>query len=271
MCRGSFPTVVELGPGNSIATGVATLLCGAERYIGLDVLEHIPTVSHSRVLDDVLELFRQRADILDDQTYPTLCPMLDDYRFPKAALTTCAYRAKDSQWISAIRAAVNDLTARDEGHALLRYIVPCKPDSLPPESADLIFTQAVLQEIPHDGSAALRQTIAAMAAWLRPGGVMSHQIDFGIYGLESWNSHRTWSNLEWRLICGRRDNFVNREPLSTYEALLQECGLSIVGVEAVEEMGAEDSALAPRYAALSERDRRTRSVTIIARKDATML
>lgn len=264
--HGPFPTVVELGPGNSIATGVAALLCGAQRYIGLDVLEHMATTTHESTLDELLQLFAEGADIPGSAAYPTLCPQLDDYRFPADLLAACGYRADDQERIAAIRAAVRDLDGMSDAAALLRYIVPWTSASLPAESVDLIFTQAVLQEIPHDPNAALRQTIAAMASWLRPGGMMSHQVDFGIYGLDPWNAHWTWSDLQWKLIRGRRDNFVNREPLSTYEALLQEHGLSLVAAEIVDDPGAVDAALAPRYAALPERERRARAVTLIARK-----
>jgi hypothetical protein len=260
---GPFASVVELGPGNSIATGVAALLSGAQRYTGLDVLEHMAHKTNPEVLDEVVGLFHRRAPIPGPEAYPALNPALESYAFPAAALDANLFDVPAR--VAAIRAALLDPDS--DTQQKLRHIVPWDADSLAPGSADLIFTQAVLQEIPHEPvSDALRKTICTMAGWLAPGGIMSHQIDFGIYGLEPWNIHWKWSDLEWKLIRGRRDNFVNREPLSTYINLLRECGMTIVAAQPTLEKGIADALLSRRYRALPEAERRTRSVLVIARK-----
>jgi hypothetical protein len=261
--NGPFAKVVELGPGNSIATGVAALLSGTQAYTGLDVLQHMASNSNAAVFEEVVELFRTRAPIPGPEDYPSLCPALEDYAFPAAALDTAVIDSPER--VPVIRAAV--LNPDTDTQGMFRHIVPWDSGSIAPDSTDLIFTQAVLQEIPHepDGDA-LRQTIYTMADWLAPGGHMSHQIDFGIYGLEPWNMHWKWTDLEWKLIRGRRDNFVNRAPLSTYLNLLRECGLTIVATEATLQPGIADFALSRRYRVLPEIERRTRAVHVIARK-----
>ncbi|MDP1933191.1 MAG: class I SAM-dependent methyltransferase [Gammaproteobacteria bacterium] len=266
--RGPFRTVVELGPGNSIATGVSALMSGAERYIGLDVLQHLAMQTNTAVLEQVQQLFTDHAVIPDSNVYPRLRPHLDDYSFPEKVLadqrgmtTPRPTRMQD------IRDAVNHLPRADSTMDTLRYITPWQSTSLASESVDLVFTQAVLQEIPHDRQPnGLSGTIQTIAHWLKPGGCMSHQIDLGIYGLEPWNLHWKWSGLTWQLVRGRRDNFVNREPLSTYEGLLNSFGLTLIAAERVESDGITRNKLAPRYRHLPEQDLRTRSVTLIAVK-----
>ncbi|HUF91900.1 MAG TPA: hypothetical protein VMR23_05945 [Candidatus Limnocylindria bacterium] len=267
--RGPFPTVVELGPGNSVATAVAAVLSGTDRYIGLDVLRHLAISSGHSVLDEIIELFHRRTPV-PDADYPALRPVLDSYAFPHTTLGTVDLEAAaDLGRIDRLRRDVATLATGGEGGDLVRYVVPWNADSVPAASADLVFTQAVLQELPHTaGRSALRDTLAAITRWLRPGGTSSHQVDLGLYGMEPWNLHWSWSGLRWALVRGRRDNFVNREPLSTYLSVARDCGLSVVAVECEEVVGVADAALRPRFRSLPERERRTRTAFIVLRKPA---
>lgn len=266
--RGPFPVVVELGPGHSVATGVSAVLSGTNRYLGLDVLPHLAPSSGSAVLDDVMELFRTRAPVPDGDVYATVRPALDSYEFPHTVLGTAGIAASsDDRRIATLRRDLATVAEGRDGAGMFRYAVPWTAEHVPAASADLVFTQAVLQEIPHgSGRSALRDTMAAIARWLRPGGVSTHEVDLGVYGMEPWNAHWSWSNLTWALVRGRRENFVNREPLSTYLTVARECGLSLVAVETEEVVGVPDAALRPRFRLLPERERRTRSAFIVLRK-----
>ena len=266
--RGPFPSVVELGPGNSMATGVSAILSGSSRYTGLDVLQHMAHDKNLSVLDEVAELFRSRQPIPGDAVYPNLRPLLANYEFPAEALGSQGLAATtDADRLAALRRDIEVIGRGGIGGEALRYYCPWTADSVAPESADLVITQAVLQEIPHGARRSpLRETIMAIARWLRPGGIGTHQVDMGLYGLEPWNAHWTWSDVTWTLVRGRRSNFVNREPLSTYLHLMRECGLSVVAVDALEETGVPEERLAPRFKVLDETDRRTRSALVILRK-----
>src|SRR5512141_2832277 len=54
-------TLVELGPGASIGTGVSTLLFGAERYVGLDAQPHMSPASNASVFHELVRLLEMRA------------------------------------------------------------------------------------------------------------------------------------------------------------------------------------------------------------------
>jgi hypothetical protein len=84
--------------------------------------------------------------------------------------------------------------------------------------------------------------------------------------MEPWNVHWTWSDLTWTMVRGRRSNFVNREPLSTYLSVIEACGLSLVDVVADEVAGVSDERLSPRFRSLPEPERRTRNVYLVVRK-----
>ncbi len=266
--RGPFPVVVELGPGHSVATGVSAVLSGTGRYIGLDVLAHLDTASAGAVLDDVRELFRTRAPVPDGGRYASIRPALASCAFPHAVLGPAGLAAaSDERRIAQLRRALAMPAGGGDGTGMFRYAVPWTDDHVPAASADLVFTQAVLQEISHGARhSALRDTMAAITRWLRPGGVSTHQIDLGLYGMQPWNAHWAWSDVTWRLVRARRDNFVNREPLSTYVTLARECGLTVVAVEVEEALGVCDATLRPRFRSLPERERRSRSAFVVLQK-----
>ena len=266
--RGPFPTVVELGPGNSVATGISAVLSGTDRYTGLDVIRHVAHRCGAPVLERLRTAFAEQAPIPDRTAYPSLRPAPARYDFPAAALGVPMRADERDRRVRDLRRDLDAIAAGGDGGEALRYVVPWGPDSIAPNSIDLVFSQAVLQEMPHrDAGGPLRETLEATARWLRPGGLASHEVDFGCYGMSPWNAHWTWSDPSWTIVRGRRENFVNREPLSTYLTLMRACGLTIVAVSPEERPGASTAALAPRFRALPEAERRTCAAHIIARKD----
>ena len=124
-----------------------------------------------------------------------------------------------------------------------------------PPAADgtvqMICSQAVMEHVD-----ALDSAYGAMRRWLVPGGLMSHQIDFTSHGTARlWNGHWTFSDLEWRLVRGRRPWFLNRQPLSTHVQLMRQHGFEVTEVLrrfAPSEFGRER--LSRRFGHLAEED-----------------
>jgi hypothetical protein len=265
---GPFDSVVELGPGNSVATGVCAVLSGARSYTGIDVLDHLARDQATRVFGEIHQLLQEQSPIPGNDDFPNLCPRPSSLSFPSDALH--AFASDGSQDVHHVRTLTEDIDGIAAGHAVgkhLRYVYPWSPSSVPSESADLIFSQAVLEEIPHRTvDSPLRGAFETMMDWLRPGGIASHQIDLGIYGHAPWNIHWTWSDLTWKLVRGRRDNFVNREPLSTYLSLAESVGLEIVSVSVTESKGVPDSALRARFRRLGAVDKSASGAHLLLRR-----
>ena len=260
--------VVEIGPGDSVGTGFAALLTTANRYIALDVVPHATTVVQTTLLESIASLLREREAIPDHAELPKVFPRLPDYRFPSDVLGDQGLDERLSPGhVEIIRSAIARM-GRAEPGSVLRYVCPWSSRSMEGQSADLVFSQAALQEIDNRGTpGALRQTFEAMSQWLKVGGIMSHQVDLGMYGAEPWDRHWTYGDTTWSLIRGQRPNYINREPLSAYEALCEEFGFEVVLLDVVHEAPVTPSRrLASRFKVLDERDRTARAVHIVAVK-----
>ena len=252
-------SVAELGPGDSLGTGLASLLTGASRYTALDVVKYAyPKTNHS-VLDALVELTGARARIPGPDEFPAVEPHLDDYSFPVHLFPDSVLESAADR-VQALHAAL------DGADGPLAYSVPWYThDSLAPESVDIIISQAVLQSV-ND----LPGTYEAMYTCLKPGGMMSHSIDFGSLSIAStWDGHRAWGDAWWSIIKGRRPHSLNRLTLSAHLALLNECGFETLHVQRVEDTPSlQRHLLAKRFRSLDDTDLATRVAVIVARKPA---
>jgi hypothetical protein len=253
--------VAELGPGDSLGLGLCALLCGAQRYQALDVVPFAAMATNLAILPELVALFRQRAPIPDDVEFPEVTPRLRDYRFPAGALPAQLLAgALADERVAAIRAAL-------EGTGSAAVTIRYEPDWVrrPPQGAervDLILSQAVLEHVDD-----LSATYAAMAAWLAPGGVMSHAIDFRCHNMfRQWNGHWTVPDSVWAIMRGRRVYLINRQPYSVHLAELARAGCTDVrSVEYRLPVGISRGQLAARFRPLTDVDLETGMATIQAR------
>jgi hypothetical protein len=107
-----------------------------------------------------------------------------------------------------------------------------------------------------------------MAGWLKPRGIMSHEIAFKSIGITTkWNGHWACSDALWTLAAGRRRHATNRERHSTHIALLKRAGCQVVTDERiVRPSGISRAQLAPRFRDLSDDDLTTSSALISSRE-----
>ena len=233
-------TVAELGPGNSLGVGLCALLSGVRQCFAFDVVEHANLEANIEIfdelatkasdwgydgleLDELVTLFSTRAEIPDEQEFPHVKPYLDDYSFPDEILTDeVLATALEPGRVQAIRDALRNGAGTD---TCIQYKVPwLNTNIVEPASVDMIFSQAVLEHVDE-----LQETYTAMAHWLRPGGLMSHQIDFRCHGTaDEWNGHWRYPDWLWWLIRGRRHHLINRKPISAHKALLESTGFQLL-------------------------------------------
>src|SRR6266545_1011231 len=197
--------VGELGPGDSIGIGLAALLSGAAHYIGLDIVPFSAKANLEKIFDELVELFSRGDSIPDNDEFPHLRPRLDSYAFPRHLIDLSNFSARAETIRKELRIGV-------EGSQVVTYQAPwTSPNDIGLSSLDLIFSQAVLEHVDN-----LDETYQSMFAWLKPGGCASHVIDFSAHHLSPfWNGHWAYSDLQWRLVRGRREFLLNRQPLSS--------------------------------------------------------
>jgi hypothetical protein len=260
-----FGTVAELGPGDSLGMGLAALLSGAERYDALDIVRYAASAQNIAIFDALVALFQSRAPIPGGGEFPLVMPLLPSYDFPHHILTDKRLAtALDPQRLAVIRAALRELDDPKAETPLIAYVAPWDDASaIEPASVDFIFSQAVLQYPPD-----LAATYRAMDRWLRPGGVMSHEIDFTCHGTtREWSGHWTCSDRVWSLVNGRRRDALNRAPHSTHSDLIHSLGYAIIGDRPTTLPPAITRAqLAPRFRHLTNDDLTISSAFIQARK-----
>jgi hypothetical protein len=259
----AIPEVIaELGPGDSLGVGLCALLSGADQYVGLDVVAHSSSESNQTVLDDLLRMFRERTPN-PDHGWPQFDSYLDARHFPGQVLTEAALeRALRPDRIDDIRRAIT--RPAEPNPISVEYKAPWfDPRVIEPDSVDLILSQSVLEHVED-----LAGTYRALYQWLKPGGWMSHQIDFKSHQLSKrWNGYRTCSEGMWSLTFGRRPFLINRQPASVHLRLLQEAGFTLVTQQKyLRKDGVGRNELAPLWADLSEEDLNCSGLYVIARK-----
>jgi len=257
---GGLPrTVAELGPGDSLGIGLTALLCGVEKYYALDVVEYSDLSSNLSILDELVTLLRNREPVPGEADFPGMQPQLADYSFPHHLLPdTLLDAALAPERVESIRESL-----RHPGpQSRIVYQAPwTDPALIRPGSVDMIFSQEVLEHVTD-----MSGVYEAMRRWLAPDGVMSHQIDYRCHGkADTWNGHWTYSDLEWKVIVGRRPYLLNRAPHSEHMNLLRKAGFDVI-----EERRARSPSqitrrqLAPRFQNISDDDLTTSGAFVLA-------
>lgn len=249
--------VGELGPGDTIGTGLAALLCGAGQYVGLDAVPFSAKANLKMILDELASMYVRREPIPDGNEFPKIRPKLDLHEFPHCTvdLTNLEDRADKIR---------QDIEKGIDNGEMITYRAPwASIDDIAKGSLDLVFSQGVLQCI--DG---LEETFQAIFAWLKPGGFSSHVIGCWAAHLSPyWNGLWSYSDWEWNLVRGRREFLFNRQPLTTYLDFVKKTGFEILLVKReYDNTGLDARDLAPRFRTISDDDLRTRGAMLILRK-----
>jgi hypothetical protein len=242
--------IAELGPGDSLGIGLSALLSGADRYIAFDVVAHASAERNLTIFEELVNLFRARAQIPDDTEFPAANPKLEGYNFPGHILT--ASRLEKSlrpDRLDRIRASLSNCASPK---SLIQYRAPWFAESvMERDSVDMILSQAVLEHVDQ-----LQEVYRAMRLWLAPDGFMSHQIDLKSHGwAEQWSGHWAYSDLAWKLIRGKDVWMINREPASTHIREIAAQGFRLVReLRVIAPMSTQRQDLAPRFRSMSDAD-----------------
>lgn len=256
-------TLAELGPGDSIGVGLAAMLSGVDNYYALDVIRHANVDRNLQIFEDLVALFRTRA-ARSAKGWPDFDNYLDEKLFPSHILTDeLLGKSLSDERVSMIR----DALVNPEVHGSrinIKYMVPWSSEKvIEEETIDVILSHAVLEHIVD-----LDHTYNSLYRWLKPGGVMSHQIDFSSHGLSrEWNGYRAYPELLWKMIMGKRTYLINRQPCSVHTDLMSRNNLRLVCLlKNHREDGIERSKLSAQWKSISDDDLRCSGAFIQARK-----
>ena len=261
-------TVAELGPGNSLGTGLAGLLSGSKKFYALDAIEHTDIQKNIEIFDELIKLFANHSDLPDDNEFPRALPRLTSYNFPSDIFTENKFETSDEK--SRIQSLRNELIDMKKQKNSIRYMCPWNdPKIIKNDSVDVVFSQAVLEHVED-----IEHTYNAMYQWVKKGGCISNQIDFESHGLsDEWNGHWSFSDLTWKMMKGNRPYFINREPLSKHIKATENAGFKIISVIPVKTFpldaytrSIERSKLAQKFKNMTDEDFTTTSAYILAQK-----
>ena len=281
-------SIAELGPGNTLGVGLAGLISGAEKYYGLDVVKYCSSSETLDLFNEIVELFKRKSDIPDENEFPDLKPCLDSYKFPNHIFADGRLeKALCDERIAKIRNAVSNFSENSEspsyakapeeqaggevtlppaytpkgvsddtqaGGRVISYYVPWHEIELTEEmTVDMIYSQAVMEHVDN-----LSLAYKKMRIWLKPGGILSHQIDFKSHGTaDKWNGQWGYGDFIWKIIKGGKPYLINRAPHSKHIDILKREGLKIVCDARVEKTnGIQRDELASKFKSLSDEDLR---------------
>ena len=209
--------IAELGPGDSIGVGLAALLSGVTKYYALDVVRFANPERNLAVFDELVELFTARAG-RPRKGWPDFDHLLDSHLFPSSVLTNSLLRDSLSPArVQRIRKALSNPSVEGPPD-VIEYLVPWNSHAhLSRGTIDLIVSHSVLEHVTD-----LEATYRDLAGYLRPGGWMSHQIDFRSHGIDKlWNGYWSYSDIMWSVVLGRRPFLINRQPCSKHIELMR--------------------------------------------------
>lgn len=244
-------TVAELGPGDSLGTGIAAMLSGVNNYYALDVTEFSNPETNVKIFDDLVDIFKSRSS-RPVKGWPDFDQYLDSRLFPSHILTEPILSSALSEHrLQQIRGALATPGSVQDGISI-KYMVPwSSPDIIEPNSVDFALSHSVLEHV-ND----VDLTYSALRRWLRPGGFMSHNIDFSCHDLaKEWNGHWKLPEWLWTLIRGKRTWLINREPCSTHLRCIKREGFEIVcALEFLRTDGIQREQLGVKWKSISDND-----------------
>jgi hypothetical protein len=218
--------IAELGPGDSLGIGLCAVLCGVKEYYALDAKPHANLERNKTILEELVVMLSRREPIPDEGEFPFISPPLGKYSFPHYILSDdILSQSLHPDRIAAIHKVLADSRAINGIHisyvAPWHGVAPCRTG----EALDMVFSQAVMEHVEQ-----VYSTYAALYKWLRPGGFMSHTIDYKSHGYtRNWNGHWAISKLLWKIVKGNRPYLINRLPHSGHIKAMEKAGFQIVG------------------------------------------
>jgi hypothetical protein len=256
-------TLAELGPGDSLGIGLAALLSGCECIYALDIVKYWDSERNLMIFNELIELFKLRANIPDNKEYPEVFPEINNYAFPSDKILRLQFdNALSKERLELIRNEIINID--NPNNKFIKCKIPWyEPNAIEKDAVDFIYSQAVLEYVEN-----LEITYEAMKNWLKPGGLMSHTIDFKSYDTpKAWNGYWTFNDLEWKIVTRGKPFSINRRPFSYHIDLHTKYGFKVLKTNAMKmENGISGKQIANRFKDLTDEDLTTSALYILSEK-----
>jgi hypothetical protein len=255
-------TIAELGPGDSLGTGMTALLLGVKKYYAFDIIHHSYTDLNLEVLYRLVQLLRQKPAIPDTDMFPLIKPEIDDTNYPYYLEDRGLIKINfDDEYVGSIKESIMNMGLKDGGNYRIEYKAPwTDSDVILNGTVDLIYSQAVMEHIMD-----LEFAYKKMFEWLKVGGYISHQIDYSAHETHKiCNGHWGYPAPIWKIIMNGRSYPINRKTHTEQLYFIEKAGFEILNVAPVYEKGLTINELNKNK--MNPDDLNIRSAHIIARK-----
>jgi hypothetical protein len=258
--------VVEVGPGDSLGTGICAVLAGFKQYIAVDVLDHVQWDVSAEHITALEKVFLDRTPLAANEALDRVLPPLLDRSIPERWAWETSSGA-DMLGIRRSAVAIRESVANRGSVGVLSFRSPWSRTMVEANSVDWVFSQVALQDMAVTvQEPVLEKALATFHSWLRKGALMTHQIDLSCPGGPSWNHHWAWSKFEWKLIRGKRPYYVNGLPLSRYLELMSDLGFDTQVTHILDKPGLTSTQVAPSHQGLPSQDYSSAAAFVIATK-----
>lgn len=192
-CGGDKHDVVaEIGPGDSVGSGICALLEGAEKYLAFDAINHTNPTFDISMLEDLVELFY------------------------KNSLNHLQEKIVDLK---------KDLGTSNHLRTRIKYFSPWwEFDEIEDNKIDFVFSTAVMEHI-DDIDSFYRKVYG----FLKPGGLISSLIDYSAHEFsEKWFEHYYYGDKFWKFLMHGRKYIINRRTHTEHLLSMKNSGFTIV-------------------------------------------
>ena len=259
---------VELGPGDTPGVGIAALASGVNRYYGVDVDIKIDPSLNLQFFERIIPFLstNNNAKAATWAAWPACDDIDGEIIFPRNLLNQ-EMLAKNTgrERVEIIRRVLSNKKKPGDSIEFSCVSNDDAVDRIESGSVDLVSSTFVLQHVVD-----LEEIYSSMGRWVRPGGWMSHQIDFSALGFASkWNGHWSYEDWMWKIASGNRPFAINRAPYSRHVELINNQGFDIIYERKMTRLdGLSRCELATPFRLLSEDDLNCAGVFIVAKKRA---
>jgi len=237
---------------------LAALISGSDRYTAVERHKYCSQEQNLLIFEELIELFKNRAPIPDDDEFPRMRPSLDTYDFPSEILTEETMQVVLAQErIQKLRNAFTD----NLNNSHVEYVLSWESTERHGGKYDLVLAQSVMEYVDD-----LQDTYKTICRVLKKGGYATFVIDYTAHHLSKrWDEHWTYSDLLWKCLRGRQPYFLNRKTHSLHEKKIKKAGLKVVFSErTLREPSIRRSELSKKYHKLPPKDFETSGGFFIA-------